>query len=264
MRKRRAPKLKLPIWVALGAVAAAAYLASVLAETFTGADLIIAGLVASAIAYMYFVRPKLNVESKLRSALSHHEDALIRRRAQLLHRDTYGNLDDARWTKEIDRFLYGTLWPKLGSLEQKAFAARRAKLANIARAQIDKIAATKSVFREFSEALGPAGFELFCAEELRRNGWDSHVTKGSGDQGADVIAQKRGMRLVVQCKLYSRTVGNKAVQEVVAARAHEGAHAAAVVTNSNFTLPARELAATNGVLLLHYSDLDSLDGLIGV
>jgi restriction system protein len=70
--------------------------------------------------------------------------------------------------------------------------------------------------------------------------------------------------LVFQCKLYSQPVGNKAVQEVVAARAHESAQFAAVVSNTRYTAQAQQLANTNRVALLHYGDLRNIDALIGL
>ncbi|HLH07890.1 MAG TPA: restriction endonuclease [Terriglobales bacterium] len=111
----------------------------------------------------------------------------------------------------------------------------------------------------FSEEMSPSEFEAFCAEELRRNGWQARVTLQSRDQGVDVIAEKNGIRVVLQCKLYSSPVGNHAVQEAAAARAHEQAHFGIVVSNHRYTEPAQQLAATNGILLLHYRDLPGLD-----
>jgi restriction system protein len=82
-----------------------------------------------------------------------------------------------------------------------------------------------------------------------------NVTQATGDQGVDVIAMKNGMRVVLQCKKYSSPVGNKAVQEIVAGKIHEQAHHAAVVTNNTFTSSALQLASTNGVKLLHVTEL---------
>src|ERR1700730_11505635 len=65
------------------------------------------------------------------------------------------------------------------------------------------------------------------------------------DQGVDVVAEKNGIRLVLQCKLYSRPVGNKAVQEAAAARAHEAADYGVVVSNNRYTQDAQQLASTN-------------------
>jgi restriction system protein len=101
-------------------------------------------------------------------------------------------------------------------------------------------------------------------QQLRSAGWSASTTKGSGDQGTDIIATKADLRLVVQCKLYNHPVGNKAVQEIAAARTHEKADWAAVVSNARYTPAAEELAATNGVLLLHHTDLRTIDDLLSV
>lgn len=109
----------------------------------------------------------------------------------------------------------------------------------------------------------PIEFEADCAKQLRDTGWDARLTKASGDQGADIIAKKNGVVVVLQCKLYySRSVGNKAVQEACAARQHYRAHRSAVVTNKTYTNHARQLASTTGVLLLHDSDLPNLERLL--
>ena len=84
----------------------------------------------------------------------------------------------------------------------------------------------------------------------------------SRDQGVDVVAEKDDVRVVIQCKKYARPVGNKSVQEVAAARAHEQARYGIVVTNNRYTPAAEQLASTNGILLLHYSDLQNLHNLI--
>ena len=106
--------------------------------------------------------------------------------------------------------------------------------------------------------MDPLEYEQYCAAELRHDGWQANTTVGSGDQGADIIAMRRGLRMVVQCKLYSRTVGNDAVQQITAARAHYDATVAVVVSNAAYTRAARQLARTNGVWLLHHDELRGL------
>jgi restriction system protein len=117
-------------------------------------------------------------------------------------------------------------------------------------------------FQSFSDDMTATEFEAFCAEQLRRACWNAHVTMQSRDQGVDVVGEKDGIRVVIQCKLYKRPVGNKAVQEIVAARAYEKANYGIVVTNNRYTQDAEDLAATNKVLLLHYSDLCNIDKII--
>ena len=85
--------------------------------------------------------------------------------------------------------------------------------------------------------------------------WETLVTPKSGDQGADLIIEKYGLKFVVQCKFYNNPVGNKAVQEVIAAKGFYDAWGAIVVTNSDYTKSARQLAESHGVILLHDSQI---------
>jgi len=106
------------------------------------------------------------------------------------------------------------------------------------------------------ESLDPIAFEHYCAELLRNDGWDARVTQASGDQGIDVIATRKNVKAVFQCKKYAQPVGNGAVQEIVAGKQFEQADVAAVVSNATFTPSAKQLAGTTGVHLLHYSELN--------
>jgi hypothetical protein len=63
-------------------------------------------------------------------------------------------------------------------------------------------------------------FERFIAELFLKMGFESEVTKSSGDQGIDVIASKNGITIGIQAKCYSSTVGNGAIQEAVAGINH--------------------------------------------
>ena len=102
----------------------------------------------------------------------------------------------------------------------------------------------------------PYEFERWVARLMEKGGWKARATSGSGDQGADVIAEKDGWKVIVQCKKYKKSVGNKAVQEALAAKTHfNGTHAIVVNSSGTFTKAARELAATSGVKLMHPNDL---------
>ena len=93
-------------------------------------------------------------------------------------------------------------------------------------------------------------FEKYSSELLRANGFDKvSVTQFSSDFGVDVIAYKDDIKYSIQCKKYSSSVGIKAVQEVIASKAMNDCHVAAVLTNNYFTKSAKELAKKNNVLL---------------
>ena len=92
-------------------------------------------------------------------------------------------------------------------------------------------------------------FEYYICDLLIKMGFGAEVTKLSGDQGADIIAEKDGFKYVIQVKCYKNMVSNKAIQEVVASKKIYNAQKALVVTNSHFTKSAKELAEANNVLL---------------
>lgn len=101
-------------------------------------------------------------------------------------------------------------------------------------------------------------FEYFCADLLKKNGYANvEVTKGSGDQGIDIIAYKNGVKYGIQCKCYSSDIGNKAVQEAFAGKNFYNCHVAAVLTNRHFTRSAKELADSIQVLLWDREKLES-------
>ncbi|MBN1078312.1 restriction endonuclease [Clostridium botulinum] len=92
-------------------------------------------------------------------------------------------------------------------------------------------------------------FEIFTGELFKKMEYKTMVTKATGDQGIDVIAEKNGVRYGIQAKCYSNTVSNSAIQEVVAGIAFYKCDKAIVITNNYFTNAAIGLAKANGVVL---------------
>lgn len=102
-------------------------------------------------------------------------------------------------------------------------------------------------------------FEKFVAELLARNGFcHVEVTKGSRDQGVDILAQKDGISYAVQCKHYASKIPNKAVQEAYAGARFYGCDQAVVLTNSYFTQSALELGDEIEVELWDREELQKL------
>lgn len=102
-------------------------------------------------------------------------------------------------------------------------------------------------------------FEYYCAELLKKRGFiDVTVTKGSGDYGVDVLAEKDGVTYAIQCKAYTTPVGVKAVQEAYAGREFYDRMVGAVLTNQYFTKPAVEAAKKLKILLWDRGYLDSM------
>lgn len=119
------------------------------------------------------------------------------------------------------------------------------------------------------------GFSAWTTTELRAS---KNLPKtvllrgGSGEQGVDVVVYFPQARqigngvydgLLVQCKQYSSTVGNKAIQEIFSAIPMYSQHfkkrfKPVVVTNNYFTKQAMDLAMSNGVNLMNREQLASL------
>lgn len=103
---------------------------------------------------------------------------------------------------------------------------------------------------EFEELSG-AEFETYLARLLKQNSFENiRGTAATGDQGADLIATKANRTIVIQAKRYRGAVGNKAVQEVVAAVKFYSADEGWVITSGTFTASAKALAQANNVRLI--------------
>lgn len=92
-------------------------------------------------------------------------------------------------------------------------------------------------------------FENFIAELFSKTGYQTEVTKASGDQGIDVIVSKNGIKIGIQTKCYSGVVSNRAIQEAVAGKNFYRLDRAMVITNSSFTKSAQKLARANSIVL---------------
>lgn len=102
-------------------------------------------------------------------------------------------------------------------------------------------------------------FEFFCAGLLKKRGFmEVEVTRGSGDYGIDILAEKDGVTYAIQCKCYSAPVGVGAVQEAYAGRDYYDRMVGVVLTNQYFTTPAVEAAKKLKILLWDRGYLESM------
>lgn len=174
-----------------------------------------------------------------------------------MSRNDHENRGLTRWILWIALFtaLAGPYWPREPGLVFMGLAFFGVlHLAILVHEQISRA--------RFDNKMTPAEFEHYCAAVLREAKWRARVTQASGDQGVDIVAEKGGARIVLQCKKYSKPAGNRAVQEIVAAIAHEEAQRGVVVATGGYTRAARILAASNKVLLLDPTDLPRIDRLL--
>lgn len=144
--------------------------------------------------------------------------------------------------------LLSGLWLLLSGAVQLVLAMGKAILA-VPVWIFRKIVSPKNGAQRCLRLDGPE-FEAYVALLLKDNGF-KHVamTKGSGDQGVDILAERNGKTYAIQCKNYEGAVGNFAVQEAYTGAQFYGCDTAAVICPGEFTRGAKELAQSTGVLL---------------
>ena len=208
-----------------------------------------------------------------------HVNTLINKRMDLVFSDDYGSEDFRAYKKELEYFVDSVVvplhkkWIENLDFSDKYHIAddeinqkpkwKRVVVDNLLD-YINDLWEHENIQKQVKEIKAsdepmpddPYEFERWIARRMEKYGWKAKATSGSGDQGADVIAEKDGWKVIIQCKMYKSAVGNKAVQEAHAAKTHfNGTHAIVVNSSGTFTKSARELAATSGVKLMHPNDL---------
>lgn len=196
---------------------------------------------------------------EFRKELVKHMAVLSRKRRSLQYRDDYGFLVDNDWVKEKKRFLSNFSLPTFWSYH---YIEDGLPIIDIELDDYDSLNKLPESSIEFHEQMNPYDYELMCSDIIKKQGWESSVTKGSGDQGVDVVAEKNDIKLVMQCKRFNQPVGNFAVQEIFSGAGYYEATHSIVVTNNTFTPSARRLASKLKVLLLHHDDLHNIDSIL--
>jgi len=208
------------------------------------------------------------IGEKVVQCTEEHIDVLVKNRLCMVSKDAYGVVHEEKWLTECDYFVNKVVSKSLSEEEQNRLANYADWVTEELCAIVDNIVAAKQLEveqeMEFHDDMDPHHYEQFCALLTRKCGWDANTTSASGDQGADIIVRKANHTLVIQCKKYSKPVGNKAVQEVIAAREFTQADSAAVVSNNTYTKSAKALAHASQVHLWHHVDLLKLDKNLGL
>lgn len=222
-------------------------------------------------------------EAACKKAIRPHAKALLRKKATSLYRDDYGRVVEEKWNRELEYFISKILTPELRKMDVRhpdlilsegniyfmavtnyrqddntAFLIYEGYISDI----LEEVAhQTQTIGDNSSLRFEGNGhdYEYFVAGIIRNAGLEADVTKGSGDNGADVILNTSdGEKVVIQCKYYSTTVGNKAVQEAYSAKGFYDADAAWVVTNLGYTQAAKIAAQKLDVLLITHDELPTL------
>jgi len=205
-----------------------------------------------------FIETKISAtQSEVEEIIILNVSALSKNRKRGSTSDDYGNKDDSKWQSEMEYFICNSINTsnKYQNLAKGGYELSDDFIKALINYEVDSYENSSGSLL-FDEYMSPIDYELYCSEILSNCGWDTKITKATGDQGVDVLAKREESILAVQCKLYSSPVGNKAVQEIYSGAEYVGADIAAVVSNAGYTKSAKELASSLGVKLLHHDELN--------
>jgi restriction system protein len=89
-------------------------------------------------------------------------------------------------------------------------------------------------------------------------GYRAHRTRGSADGGVDIIAEKNGAKIVIQCKNYKAAVGPAPVRDLFGVVMSEGASRGILVCTSTFSESAMAFAEGKPIELIDGEELATL------
>lgn len=195
-----------------------------------------------------YASPIFDMYVRCNQQVDQHKETLARKFKQLVYQDDYGNFVFDKWEAELNYFMSKVLELPDSDEVLKNFFKKKI---------VDAIRNIKIYETQYHPGLSGVEYEHYCEQIVMSVGWDAKRTQASGDQGADIIAERSGVRVVIQCKHFSSPVGNSAVQEVNSARQFYNGHFAAVVTNNTYTPSARALANSCNIALLTHDQLEA-------
>ena len=197
-----------------------------------------------------------SILNKSRVIIKNNLQQLARQKKKNTFTDDYGKKNLSKWhNKEIPYFIENHIYPNLNQLEYNNIHIYLNEIFSEIEIQVSKV---KLKPTKYNSRMTGFEFEDFCAELLEKEGWKVEKTKSGADQGVDLIIKKKNKTFGIQCKKYSKPIGNKAVQEIKAGISHYNINKGIVLANNKFTKSAIELAKTNGIELVHYLDIEKI------
>ena len=107
--------------------------------------------------------------------------------------------------------------------------------------------------------LSPGEFEKAVSELLEAHGYERvRVRGGSGDQGADILAEKMNERVAIQCKRYKGMVGPSEVRDLIGSLELTGSQRGLLVTTGMFSIEAQRMVRETSIELINGDKLIEL------
>jgi restriction system protein len=198
--------------------------------------------------------PAIRSAAELAGAFEHLEYVVFRRYQNQLTRAERARLDNTidNALFKSERFVRQLVGDERARAERTIEAIRAAVRDGRERVERlrDQARRADLKLKQLAE-LTPEGFEEFVAELFEALGYEVERTGGSGDEGADLRARRRGLLAIVQCKYHSRgVVGSPELQKFLGTIHHTSSHKGFFVTTRTFSLAAEKFVASHPIELI--------------
>ena len=202
-----------------------------------------------------------------------HAQASALRAAKLdsMRPDRYGTMHPDGWEREKALFVHSRLSARLGEAGYRdmlppLMLAIDTEIERQTNALVEppSFASDVNSGNAYSAAAPEIDLELStfatrCTSLLENAGWKTEPgSTETGKTTIDILAERNGHKLLLQCKGGAAPVGVEAVQQVFAQKDRRRVDVAAIVTHASFTRAAQQMASANGVHALHGDGLMQL------
>ena len=189
--------------------------------------------------------------------ITQHKNVLYMKYKQTHYIDEYGTMCSNGWDREVIYFINHVVKPQIGAdINIKNIKFKINSLMHNIQEEENNSGNKKNKTKKQAKKIKTGvDYERYVGEILQQNEYQVKETPTTGDQGVDLIATKNNIRIAIQCKFYSKPVGNKAVQEVATGKEFYDCEYACVVSNNTYTLSAKKLASASNVLLFNESNI---------
>jgi restriction system protein len=184
--------------------------------------------------------------------------------------DRYGTLHPDGWEREKALFVHSRLSPRLREAGYQdilppLMPAIDTEIERQANSQVELAPNGLDMAPAYSHGLATqdidpelSTFATRCTALLRDAGWTAEPGPAETGKAVDILAERDGRKLLLQCKGGEAPVGVEAIQRVFAQKGRRRADIAAIATLAPFTRAAQQMASANGVYAVHDDGLAQL------
>jgi restriction system protein len=108
---------------------------------------------------------------------------------------------------------------------------------------------------QYWKSLKGVKFEKALARLYTDMGYSVHQTKGSGDEGIDLVLYKDSKKIIVQCKGHEKPIGVGVIRDLYGTMMHSGAESSVLACPIGFTEGVRKFAKGKPMELLAAKEL---------